>query len=87
MQYKPHDYQTYATNFILKNPTAAILLDMGLGKSVITLTAIEQLIYDSFDVHRVLVTSSARHTAPKSGSTSAELERELPPAVRRWKLV
>lgn len=32
MQYKPHDYQTYATNFILKNPTAAILLDMGLGK-------------------------------------------------------
>ena len=60
MQYKPHDYQTYATNFILKNPTAAILLDMGLGKSVITLTAIEQLIYDSFDVHRVLVIAPLR---------------------------
>lgn len=60
MQYKPYDYQTYATNFILKNPTAAILLDMGLGKSVITLTAIEQLIYDSFDVHRVLVIAPLR---------------------------
>lgn len=60
MQYKPHDYQTYATNFNLKNPTAAILLDMGLGKSVITLTAIEQLIYDSFDVHRVLVIAPLR---------------------------
>ena len=60
MQYKPHNYQTYATNFILKNPTAAILLDMGLGKSVITLTAIEQLIYDSFDVHRVLVIAPLR---------------------------
>ena len=60
MQYNPNNYQTYATNFILKNPTAAILLDMGLGKSVITLTAIEQLIYDSFDVHRVLVIAPLR---------------------------
>ena len=74
MQYKPHDYQTYATNFILKNPTAAILLDMGLGKSVITLTAIEQLIYDSFDVHRVLVIAPlrvARDTWPAEMGPSA----------------
>ena len=40
MKYKPHDYQTYATNFILTHPISAVLLDMGLGKSVITLTAI-----------------------------------------------
>ena len=37
MQYKPHEYQQYATRFILDHPVAAILLDMGLGKSVITL--------------------------------------------------
>ena len=43
MKYYPHDYQTYATNFILENSIAAIFLEMGLGKSVITLTAI--LIY------------------------------------------
>ena len=40
MKYNPHDYQTYATNFILEHPIAAVFLDMGLGKSVITLTAI-----------------------------------------------
>ena len=39
MKYKPHEYQTYATEFILTHPVAAILLSMGLGKSVITLTA------------------------------------------------
>ena len=33
MQYVPHDYQAYATEFILSHPEAAILLDMGLGKS------------------------------------------------------
>jgi hypothetical protein len=43
MKYVPHEYQTYATNFILEHPVAAVLLDMGLGKSVITLTAIEKL--------------------------------------------
>ena len=44
MKYNPHDYQSYATDFILKHPVAAILLQMGLGKSVITLTAIKELI-------------------------------------------
>ena len=39
MKYVPHDYQAYATQFILDHPVAAILLQMGLGKSVITLTA------------------------------------------------
>lgn len=43
MKYNPHDYQTYATNFVLEHPVAAVLLEMGLGKSVITLTAIFEL--------------------------------------------
>ena len=38
MKYNPHNYQQYATNFIINHPVAAILLDMGLGKSVITLS-------------------------------------------------
>ena len=43
MKYEPHDYQSYATEFILSHPVAAILLQMGLGKSVITLTAMQEL--------------------------------------------
>ena len=35
MKYQPHDYQNYATQFIIDHPVAAILLQMGLGKSVI----------------------------------------------------
>ncbi|HJF53940.1 MAG TPA: DEAD/DEAH box helicase [Limosilactobacillus coleohominis] len=59
MQYKPHKYQQYATQFILDHPVAAILLDMGLGKSVITLTAIKDLI-DHGEVQRVLVVAPLR---------------------------
>ena len=44
MKYQPHDYQNYATQFIIDHPVAAILLQMGLGKSVITLTAIQKLL-------------------------------------------
>jgi len=60
MKYKPHDYQTYATNFILEHPVAAVFLDMGLGKSVITLTAIYDLCLESFQVRKVLVIGPLR---------------------------
>lgn len=60
MKYSPHEYQTYATNFILTHPVSAILLDMGLGKSVITLTAIYDLCMDSFQVQKVLVIAPLR---------------------------
>ena len=54
MKYQPHDYQKYATQFIIDHPVAAILLQMGLGKSVITLTAIQQVIDElsSFKNHQ-----------------------------------
>ena len=45
MKYSPHNYQTYATDFILEHPVSAVFLDMGLGKSVITLTAIFAVSY------------------------------------------
>ena len=54
MEYKPHDYQSYATEFILSHPVAAILLQMGLGKSVITLTALKQML-DSGEIRKALV--------------------------------
>ena len=53
MKYVPHDYQAYATDFILTHPEAAVLLDMGLGKSVITLTAIQELCLDAFEMSSV----------------------------------
>ena len=46
--YKPHAYQEYAIEFIKKNPIAAILLDMGMGKTAITLMAIQHLMYETF---------------------------------------
>jgi len=60
MQYKPHDYQLFATRFILEHPISAIFLDMGLGKSVITLSAIFDLCLDSFLIRKVLVIAPLR---------------------------
>lgn len=60
MRYNPHEYQTYATNFILEHPVAAVLLEMGLGKSVITLTAIYELMLNRFEVQKVLVIAPLR---------------------------
>lgn len=60
MKYKPHEYQSYATNFILNHPISAVFLDMGLGKSVITLTAIFDLCLDSFLIRKVLVIAPLR---------------------------
>lgn len=60
MQYKAHNYQAYATQFIVENPISAVFLDMGLGKTVITLTAIYELLYDRFDVSKVLVIAPLR---------------------------
>lgn len=60
MIYKPHKYQEYATEFILDHPEAAIFLDCGLGKTIISLTAIEELLFDRFDIHKVLIIAPLR---------------------------
>lgn len=60
MTYKPHDYQTYATEFIKNHPTACLMLEMGLGKTVITLTALWDLILDRFEVRKVLIIAPLR---------------------------
>lgn len=60
MKYSPYEYQTYATEFILNHSVSAVLLEMGLGKSVITLTAIFDLCLDSFLIRKVLVIAPLR---------------------------
>ena len=60
MRYAPHDYQAYAIDYIETHPVATVFLDMGLGKTSITLTAISNLLFDSFEVHRVLVIAPLR---------------------------
>ena len=60
MIYEPHDYQKYATGYIESHPISAVLLDMGLGKTSITLTALNDLLFDFFDVHKVLVVAPLR---------------------------
>ena len=67
MRFVPHDYQAYAIGYIKDHPAAAVLLDMGLGKTVITLTAVADLLFDSFEARRVLVIAPlrvARNTWP-----------------------
>ena len=60
MNFKPHNYQKYAVEYIKSHPVAAILLDMGLGKTVISLTAMADLLFDSFEVHKILVIGPLR---------------------------
>ncbi len=56
----PRPYQRYAYNQIIEKPATALMLDMGMGKTVITLTAINDLLYDYFDVAKVLVIAPLR---------------------------
>lgn len=54
MRYKPYEYQQTATQWILDHPYCGLFLDMGLGKSVITLTALRQMI-DDCEIEKALV--------------------------------
>lgn len=60
MTYRAHEYQAYATSFIEEHPASAVFLDCGLGKTVITLTAMQSLMHDSFQVSRALVIAPMR---------------------------
>ena len=55
MEFKPHDYQRYCIEKVVEMPAVGLLLDMGLGKSVITLTAIRELKFYRFQISKVLV--------------------------------
>ena len=55
-----HPYQKFCVNFIEEHPNCGVFLDMGLGKTIISLTAISHLLYDSFEVSRVLIIAPLR---------------------------
>lgn len=60
MKYIPHKYQDYAAEFIKENKESALLLDMGLGKTVISLSAVKDLLFDSFEISNVLIIAPLR---------------------------
>ena len=55
MQFKPHAYQEYCIRKIIGTKKIGLFLDMGLGKTVTTLTAIRELKYNRFEVRKVLI--------------------------------
>lgn len=60
MKFKPYPYQEEAIRRIIEQPATGLFLDMGMGKTVITLTAIEKLMYDYFEVNKALVIAPKR---------------------------
>ena len=55
MEFKPYYYQAFAKQFVIDNAEAGLLLDMGMGKTVISLTAVSELMLDYFAVRKVLI--------------------------------
>lgn len=60
MRYTPYNYQLHAEEHAMANPYAGLFLDMGLGKTAITLTVINRLLFDTFEISRVLVVAPTR---------------------------
>ena len=60
MKLKLHDYQEVTKDFIIKTPYAAVILDMGMGKTATTLSAINELMFDRYEIHKVLVIAPLR---------------------------
>jgi SNF2 family DNA or RNA helicase len=73
MDFIPHDYQLTAKQWLLEHSEAGLFMDMGLGKTVTTLTAIEELINDYLDIKKILV------IAPKRVA-----EDTWPTEIRKW---
>lgn len=73
MRYVPHEYQKHAIDKLLKCDSAGLFLDMGLGKTVISLTVVNELLYNYFDVSNVLVIAPLRVA-----------QTTWPDEVRKW---
>lgn len=71
MIFNPHEYQKKAIAYIIEHEKCGLFLDMGLGKTVITLTAIEDLMHNQFEIEKVLVIAPLR-VAESTWSTECE---------------
>ncbi|HEN0953485.1 TPA: DEAD/DEAH box helicase [Streptococcus agalactiae] len=60
MKLSLHDYQEVTKDFIIRTPYAAVILDMGMGKTATTLSAINELMFDRYEVSKVLVIAPLR---------------------------
>ena len=60
MELKLHDYQRYAADFIIEHPLSSLFLGCGLGKTAITLAALNELMLDRFEVRKALVIAPLR---------------------------
>ena len=60
MKYIPHDYQAFCIDYLLNHPAAGLFLKPGMGKTSTSLTAAERLMYDRFEVSKVLVIAPLR---------------------------
>ena len=59
MEYRPHPYQERMRQWVVEHPRCLLFAEMGLGKTVVTLTALQDLL-DSWEVSRVLVVAPAK---------------------------
>ena len=75
MNFRPHRYQQIALDKIISTPRVGLFLDMGLGKTVVTLTAIDELIYNCYEIEKVRKVGplkafenieNSRHSEPKT---------------------
>lgn len=73
-QYAPRFYQEFAKNKIIETPAIALMLDMGMGKTISTLTAVTELLHNYFDVQKVLVIAPLRVAESTWSDESAEWE-------------
>ena len=55
-----HEFQNYGVDFIINKPISALMLECGLGKTITTLTAVSDLIYDYFEISKVLIIAPMR---------------------------
>ena len=76
MKYVPHGYQAYATERIITQTACGLFLEMGMGKTAATLTAVAELLHDRFDVARVLVIAPLR-VAGRDGLDGRQLRGRL----------
>ena len=72
MEFKPYYYQAFAKQFIIDNAQAGLLLDMGMGKTVISLTAVNELMFDYFAIRKVLIIAPLK---PALETWPAELQK------------
>ncbi|MCM1441455.1 MAG: SNF2-related protein, partial [Roseburia sp.] len=73
MEYRPYYYQEFAEQFILDHAEAGLLLDMGMGKTAVSLTAADKLLNDYFAVRKILVIAPLKPA-----------RETWPPEVQKW---